>query len=1095
MTEMIMKLLRKLLICITLLTAGIVNAQLNNFGLEVSKTNETCPGNGTLTFMVNNLTPGASVLYKVFKMPDTNNPIAIQQENTLGSLTSATYRVIAIQTLNDLQNTQQKDITISNNIGNFNFNVTSSNNTCSGGGTITITTTSGIATQYEIISGPVTRPLQTSNVFSNMPSGAYNIRVFNNCGQGKVKSYTLNLIESVLNISDTSYPPMANPVCNQILISNTITPSAGAISYPITVKHTLEPIALGGTQTVITQVFQTGDPASLTVTALVPRYQTEDYGYEITVTDNCNAVYVKEDGRVEAGIEVMLADQLVLCGEKYLTITPSKHKAPYTIAITGPEGFTTSEFNTQGNGPFFTPSVTYGDADNTIPFGMYTVTLTDACGRVAVDSLDVKFVPPVPALKATNNGCFSLFGRIRVSVPQQQIVTIKMIGAPAAYNFTGEIDFTSSLNNGILILNDMPLGEYTFTFTDNCGYEYTEKVTVPPFVQKEFNIATLPGCEVGFGTIRYRSGNGDLVSARITEVQGTTFGYVLPYDVTQHITDGTLYMDNLAAGTYTFEATDICGIVEAKSVNVEGYNINDDIYTYTPRCGGFSVKVTDNSNGTEGAQYWLQKYNAVTGTWGHPNSNGNPYTEGTAPENANALKLTNNTERNNINYNGVFRVIKKFETFTMGSAQNTICISQLGDTFEYVDGFRINNAYSLACANQPNDIYLDVVGYPVEYRAKAVINGQQVTINNGTSNVFTNLIPATYTFIIEDICGNTFPLQVNIETLPAIVTVNQPDDMLVCNKAGFSPDNYVFHLTDQDEKILGDQFSASYTITYHLTQEDADAAVNPLPEYYTNLTNGQTIYFRIVHNEIDLCPGTGHFQLFLGEDPQAAIIVSGIICDQGSVMLSVDKAASGYLWSTGATTRSISVTEPGEYSVVVTRDYGNRICSSEPVSVTVHGSSTPSIARIETADWTQENNSVTVTTKGEGNFEYSIDGINYQKENTFENLKTGVYKVYVKDESGCGMDMQEIVLMYYPNYFTPNHDGHHDKWRIPFSVMEPNMKVSLFDRYGKHITTFGATSEGWDGTLNGQDLPSTDYWFVVTREDGRELRGHFAMIR
>jgi gliding motility-associated-like protein len=57
------------------------------------------------------------------------------------------------------------------------------------------------------------------------------------------------------------------------------------------------------------------------------------------------------------------------------------------------------------------------------------------------------------------------------------------------------------------------------------------------------------------------------------------------------------------------------------------------------------------------------------------------------------------------------------------------------------------------------------------------------------------------------------------------------------------------------------------------------------------------------------------------------------------------------------------------------------------------------------------------------------------------------------------------------------------------------MMVYIYDRYGKPITEFGSTSDGWDGTHKGQVLPATDYWFVVKRQDGREMRGHFAMMR
>ena len=34
-----------------------------------------------------------------------------------------------------------------------------------------------------------------------------------------------------------------------------------------------------------------------------------------------------------------------------------------------------------------------------------------------------------------------------------------------------------------------------------------------------------------------------------------------------------------------------------------------------------------------------------------------------------------------------------------------------------------------------------------------------------------------------------------------------------------------------------------------------------------------------------------------------------------------------------------------------------------------------------------------------------------------------------------------------------------------------------------------------NGKYNGELLPSTDYWFVVKRENGKEHRGHFALKR
>jgi gliding motility-associated-like protein len=57
------------------------------------------------------------------------------------------------------------------------------------------------------------------------------------------------------------------------------------------------------------------------------------------------------------------------------------------------------------------------------------------------------------------------------------------------------------------------------------------------------------------------------------------------------------------------------------------------------------------------------------------------------------------------------------------------------------------------------------------------------------------------------------------------------------------------------------------------------------------------------------------------------------------------------------------------------------------------------------------------------------------------------------------------------------------------------MDLLIFDRYGKIITGFKGLYFGWDGTLNGKMLPADDYWFVVKRQNGKEFKGHFSLLR
>jgi gliding motility-associated-like protein len=741
------------------------------------------------------------------------------------------------------------------------------------------------------------------------------------------------------------------------------------------------------------------------------------------------------------------------------------------------------------NGSFTDPVVTFGSSTQPVPFGTYIVKITDVCGRTTTESIVIEFIKPTPSVLPINNGCFSVFGKIRISVPPQEIVTAKITAAsPVTYTASLPQDVSGNINTaGTLVLNDMPVGFYTIVIKDNCGFEYEIKdIEVPEFKEKAFNIVALPACNAGFGTVRARSGNGALTHVEITSGPGITAAQ----DVSANIIDGFFFMDGLPAGHYVFTATDICGIVKPLEIDVEGYNPELVSYSYTPNCGNFSVLVTDDSNGIEGSVYWLQKFNPVTGMWGHPNT-GVAYIAGTVPSAQNGAKLSNGVPRNNLAFSGTFRVIKVFETFGSGTAETTVCISVIGSTFTFTEEFSINGAYSLACNGDPNDVILDISGQPSSIRITEK-DGQSFVVDNGTNNIFQNLQPASYTFEIENACGDILERTFDILTLPGFAQPTQPNDMIECAPPG-TMQTYEFHLTDQNEAVLNGLFSSMYTITYHTSQADADTGDNPLPEYY-NATGGETIYVRLVHNEISICYGTTSFRVFIGEMQEPVILTQGTICNDGQLTLTSEAQYTNYFWSTGETTRSITVTEPGIYTLTVQKEYGNVTCPGIK-TIEIKESSTPEITKIETEDWTDDQNMITVSVQGIGEYEYSINGTDYQDSNIFTGLEPGVYIVFVKDKGGCGTDAQEVVLLSYPKFFTPNGDGINETWRIKYAVKEPGMKVVIFDRYGKIITSFGANSEGWDGTYNGTRLPATDYWFVVTRQDGREFKGHFSMLR
>ena len=141
------------------------------------------------------------------------------------------------------------------------------------------------------------------------------------------------------------------------------------------------------------------------------------------------------------------------------------------------------------------------------------------------------------------------------------------------------------------------------------------------------------------------------------------------------------------------------------------------------------------------------------------------------------------------------------------------------------------------------------------------------------------------------------------------------------------------------------------------------------------------------------------------------------------------------------------------------------------------------------------NNYIEIIASGDGDFEYSIDGINYQDSNYFSNIQGGMHTVFVRDKDGCGQDSEEVTVIDYPKFFTPNDDGYNDFWQIKGIVNFPNSETLIFDRYGKLLARITSNDLGWNGLYNGKQMMSNDYWFRTDLGDGKTFSGHFSLKR
>ncbi len=335
-------------------------------------------------------------------------------------------------------------------------------------------------------------------------------------------------------------------------------------------------------------------------------------------------------------------------------------------------------------------------------------------------------------------------------------------------------------------------------------------------------------------------------------------------------------------------------------------------------------------------------------------------------------------------------------------------------------------------------------------------------------------------------CSNVGSFDIIVHPLPDVFSVT---DLEMCDD---NDDGLVqFDLNAALPDILNGRNAADYTVTFYATQADAENQTNPINTDYTNQTpGGETVYYTITDNATG-CTNIGSFNLVVHPKPEINMDDQYIVCQNDSTYIEAPAGFVSYDWSTGATTQGIYVYQGGDYTVTVTDNFG---CTNDK-TVHVDESGPATIESISVVDFNGNENSITVFVSGPGDYEYSLDGTNYQDSNTFEHLYPGTYTVYVRDKNGCGLVSQEVDILGAPPYFTPNGDGQHEYWHVINVDRAPGTEVYIYDRFGKLMAQFTDADPGWDGTYNGVPQPATDYWFIVMLPDGRQVKGHFALIR
>ncbi|MFD1062477.1 T9SS type B sorting domain-containing protein [Winogradskyella litorisediminis] len=341
-----------------------------------------------------------------------------------------------------------------------------------------------------------------------------------------------------------------------------------------------------------------------------------------------------------------------------------------------------------------------------------------------------------------------------------------------------------------------------------------------------------------------------------------------------------------------------------------------------------------------------------------------------------------------------------------------------------------------------------------------------------------------------------------------------------------------------DNNPSNDLDANDYIFTYYefealasANPENTSAAINNPLSFTNNIPVSQNLYVRVT--PIDplnqQCFVVIPFVIIVNPVPEIAIEDNYVICLSNTEMVvdsdttvlpnppidtMLNSAEYTFQWYSGteqetidnpaeilisgATGPTFSPVQEGNYTIIATNNATGCTISATTNVAASYPPEEISIELISAAF--SGNNTLQASVIGNGDYEFSLDNGPYQASGTFTNVAGGLHEIFVRDLYNCEIISVTKSIIDYPLYFTPNNDGNHDTWNIKSIANQPDAKIYIFDRYGKLLKQLSPTGAGWDGTYNGNNMPTSDYWFSVEYTeplDGikRVFKSHFTLKR
>ncbi len=381
---------------------------------------------------------------------------------------------------------------------------------------------------------------------------------------------------------------------------------------------------------------------------------------------------------------------------------------------------------------------------------------------------------------------------------------------------------------------------------------------------------------------------------------------------------------------------------------------------------------------------------------------------------------------------------------------------------------------------------------------------------------FNNLTANTVYARVENANGCHRVSTINLQVSTTSFVSGYMQELESCDDDANADGLHVFDLTQASQQFL-DQFPTGQNLSVHYYRDLTDAQLEqneilPQTDYINEDNFSQILYVRVESDDNGDCFGIGpHLTLTVHSRPEFDIDDTSIYCLDGNpIVLETFNPNDNYTyqWTDefGTVVSALSfatVDAGGLYTVVATSGFG---CESFPETFNVVESAMADISLDDiTVEDFSNNNTITINNAnnnlGIGDYEFALNDSPFQDEPFFSNVPAGAHDLYVREKNGCGIVPLEVFVLGFPKFFTPNGDTLNDTWNLKgwSNLFTQQSRIYIYDRYGKLIKQLAPWNDGWNGTFNGNDLRTTDFWFTaeLVEQDGttRTLRGHFSLIR